>query len=44
LAINVDKEIAETLGTYEKQHQEFSQHILGKISMLESQLQAFKGV
>ncbi|KAF7639861.1 hypothetical protein Mgra_00000781 [Meloidogyne graminicola] len=42
LAIEVDKEIAETLSTYAKQHKEYEQHILTKIATLETQIKEIK--
>nr|CAD2142111.1 unnamed protein product [Meloidogyne enterolobii] len=42
LAIEVDKEIGETLGSYAKQHKEYEQHVLTKIATMETQMREIK--
>lgn len=43
LGTEVDKEIAETLGGYTKQHKEYEQHVLTKVAELESKLRDHRG-
>jgi hypothetical protein len=43
LSAEVDKEIADTLGGYTKQHKEYEQHMLSKIGQMEVQLKDLRG-